>query len=448
MIPKTDDNVFKNRIIEMIDYVKKNDSFPKRGKNDLKFSDGSCLMGEWFKSNREKISEMACYDKDAMLLDLLAVEHIKKTDKESVTDRFNSRISYLIDFVKRNNYFPSYEDDISFDEGVNIYTWYSGNKSKIKDLSTKGDIYAKELLSLEEKAKKSKKKNKYPNIITYQNKDYDFYQFAILSGISRERLEEYLDNFCDNIYNIKPIELERIRNHIFNINRLMYLTFDDSKFKDIPAPIRSFCERHKQDAKVISVQYKKLLGMGLKPNAAVKSIRNEYRNNEKSIPVSWVYDAYEKELNDNNPLYDKKAVVECIRKDGFSYKDALLKTLINSKLSNYNEPSYMGDVLFYTLKSKDYEDMIEYSKSLFKLNDFYIKLMDEIKNDYVKINDYTNNNLDDRSALLDELVNNYDYYNDNKAMLKEKYNLSKYDIMFIEARYNELLGNKKNRKKL
>lgn len=446
MIPRTNDAVFKNRIIEMINYVKKNDAFPKRGKNDLKFSDGSCLMGEWFKSNREKISEMACYDEEAMLLDLLALEHIKKTDKESVADRLNSRIMYLIDFVKRNNYFPSYEDDISFAEGVNIYTWYSGNKAKIKDLATKGDIYAKELLSLEEKSKKSKKKNKYPNIITYQNRDYDFDQFAILSGVSRERLEEYLDNFCDNIYNIKPIEMERIRNHIFNVNRLMYLTEDDSKFKGIPVPIHNFCERNKQDAKVISVQYKKLLGMGLKPNAAVKSIRNEYKNNDKSIPVSWVYDAYGEELSDNNPLYDKNAVVECIRKEGLSYKDAILKTLINNKLSNYNEPSYMGDVVFYTLKSKNYKDMIEYSKNLFKLNDFYVKLIDEVKNDYIKINEYKSNNTDDRNTLLEELVNNYDYYNDNKAMLKEKYNLSKYDIMFIEARYNELSENRRRRK--
>ena len=90
--------------------------------------------------------------------------------------------------------------------------------------------------------------------------------------------------------------------------------------------------------------------------------------------------------------------------------------------------------------------MIEYSKNLFKLNDFYIKLIDEVKNDYIKINEYKSNNTDDRNTLLEELVNNYDYYNDNKAMLKEKYNLSKYDIMFIEARYNELSENRRRRK--
>ena len=176
--------------------------------------------------------------------------------------------------------------------------------------------------------------------------------------------------------------------------------------------------------------------MGLSKEEALSSIKNEFNNNDNKISIDWIYDAYE-ELNNSNNLYDRDYVVNYMINTNTSLYDALLKLLIDTKLSNYKEPKYIKEVIFYTIKSSDYETTKSYTESLFKLDDFHINMINNIKQEYDKVIKNEDEQVD-RNALLEELINNYDYYNENKSIIKEQYNLSKYEIMFIEARKNEL----------
>ena len=68
MIPKTSEKQYQKRIDEMINYITTTDSFPKRGVKDIKFSDNSCLMGEWFKTNRFKLQSLSKTNEEAFIL--------------------------------------------------------------------------------------------------------------------------------------------------------------------------------------------------------------------------------------------------------------------------------------------------------------------------------------------------------------------------------------------
>ena len=114
MIPKTSEELYQTRIKEIINYVKSTNSFPTRGVKDIKFSDNSCLMGEWFKTNRFKLQTLAQTNPDALILVQLSDKYMKKTDEKNINARFNKRIKEMIDFVNNNNYFPTYEDNVKF----------------------------------------------------------------------------------------------------------------------------------------------------------------------------------------------------------------------------------------------------------------------------------------------------------------------------------------------
>ncbi len=434
MIPKTSEEQYQKRIKEMIDYITTTNSFPTRGVKDIRFSDDSCLMGEWFKTNRNKLKVLSETNQDAFILVKLSDKYMKKTDKKNVDDRFNLRIKEMIDFVNNNNYFPTYEDDVKFDDNSTMYVWYYTNKKRIKASISQGDIYAKELYSLEQRYRRNKLKNKYPKVLNYQNKEYTLKEFAKYLNITNDDLIEYLQVFCKDIYNIKQPELERIRNTVLNINRLKNMVDKESDVKDIK--LNKFIKKYNLDSKIIITHFDKLINMGLSKEESLLSIKNEFNNNNNKISVDWIYDAYE-ELNNSNNLYDRNYVVDYMINTNLSLYDALLKILIDVKLSNYREPKYIKDVIFYTIKSNDYETTKNYTESLFKLDDFHINMMNSIKQEYDKVVKNDNEQLD-RSALLEELINNYDYYNENKNIIKEQYNLSKYEIMFIEVRKNEL----------
>ena len=434
MIPKTSEEQYQKRIKEMIDYITTTNSFPTRGVKDIRFSDDSCLMGEWFKTNRNKLKVLSETNQDAFILVKLSDKYMKKTDKKNVDDRFNLRIKEMIDFVNNNNYFPTYEDDVKFDDNSTMYVWYYTNKKRIKASISQGDIYAKELYSLEQRYRRNKLKNKYPKVLNYQNKEYTLKEFAKYLNITNDDLIEYLQVFCKDIYNIKQPELERIRNTVLNINRLKNMVDKESDVKDIK--LNRFIKKYNLDSKIIITHFDKLINMGLSKEESLLSIKNEFNNNNNKISVDWIYDAYE-ELNNSNNLYDRNYVVNYMINTNLSLYDALLKILIDVKLSNYREPKYIKDVIFYTIKSNDYEITKNYTESLFKLDDFHINMMNSIKQEYDKVIKNDNEQLD-RSALLEELINNYDYYNENKNIIKEQYNLSKYEIMFIEVRKNEL----------
>ena len=175
--------------------------------------------------------------------------------------------------------------------------------------------------------------------------------------------------------------------------------------------------------------------MGLSKDEALLSIKNEFNNNGNKISVDWIFDAYQ-ELNNNNLLYDRDYVISYMINTNLSLYDALLKILIDTKLSNYKEPKYIKEVIFYTVKSSNYQTTKNYVESLFKLDDFHIEILNSIKKDYDKVIG-NNDEQVNRSILLEELINNYDYYSENKNVIKEQYNLSKYEIMFIEARNTE-----------
>jgi hypothetical protein len=434
MIPKTSEEQYQKRIKEMIDYITTTNSFPTRGVKDIRFSDDSCLMGEWFKTNRNKLKVLSETNQDAFILVKLSDKYMKKTDKKNVDDRFNLRIKEMIDFVNNNNYFPTYEDSVKFDDNSTMYVWYYTNKKRIKASISQGDIYAKELYSLEQRYRRNKLKNKYPKVLNYQNKEYTLKEFAKYLNITNDDLIEYLQVFCKDIYNIKQPELERIRNTVLNINRLKNMVDKESDVKDIK--LNKFIKKYNLDSKIIITHFDKLINMGLSKEESLLSIKNEFNNNNNKISVDWIYDAYE-ELNNSNNLYDRNYVVNYMLNTNLSLYDALLKILIDVKLSNYREPKYIKDVIFYTIKSNDYETTKNYTESLFKLDDFHINMMNSIKQEYDKVVKNDNEQLD-RSALLEELINNYDYYNENKNIIKEQYNLSKYEIMFIEVRKNEL----------
>ena len=196
MIPKTSEKQYQKRIKEMINYIKTTNSFPTRGVKDIKFSDNSCLMGEWFKTNRFKLRSLSKTNEEAFILVKLSDKYMKKTDKKNIDDRFNHRIKEMINFVNNNNYFPTYEDNIKFNDGSSMYVWYYTNKKKINEVVAKGDIYAKELYSLEQRYRKNKLKNKYPKTIYYQNKEYTLKEFSKYLNITKDDLLEYLQVFC------------------------------------------------------------------------------------------------------------------------------------------------------------------------------------------------------------------------------------------------------------
>ena len=68
MIPKTSEEQYQKRIKEMINYITTTNSFPTRGAKDIRFSDNSCLMGEWFKTNRYKLKTLSKTNQDAFTL--------------------------------------------------------------------------------------------------------------------------------------------------------------------------------------------------------------------------------------------------------------------------------------------------------------------------------------------------------------------------------------------
>lgn len=434
MIPKTSEELYQTRIKEIINYVKSTNSFPTRGAKDIKFSDDSCLMGEWFKTNRFKLQTLAQTNPDALILVQLSDKYMKKTDEKNINARFNKRIKEMIDFVNNNNYFPTYEDNVKFNDNSSMYVWYYTNKKRIKEAISKGDIYAKELFSLEQRYRKKKLKNKYPKTLYYQNKEYTIKEFSKYLNITNDDLLDYLQVFCKDIYNIKQPELERIRNTILNINRLKNMVIKEENISNIK--LDKFIRKYNLDPKIITTHFDKLVTIGLSKEEALTSIKNEFNNNDNKISVDWIYDAYQ-ELNNNSLLYDRNYVIKYMINTNLSLYDALLKILIETKLSNYKEPKYIKEVIFYTIKSSDYETTKNYIKSLFNLDDFYIKTINDIKQDYDKVTD-SKNDQTDRNILLEELINNYDYYSQNKNIIKEQYNLSKYEIMFIEARKNEL----------
>lgn len=434
MIPKTSEELYQTRIKEIINYVKSTNSFPTRGVKDIKFSDNSCLMGEWFKTNRFKLQTLAQTNPDALILVQLSDKYMKKTDEKNINARFNKRIKEMIDFVNNNNYFPTYEDNVKFNDNSSMYVWYYTNKKRIKEAISKGDIYAKELFSLEQRYRKKKLKNKYPKTLYYQNKEYTLKEFSKYLNITNDDLLDYLQVFCKDIYNIKQPELERIRNTILNINRLKNMVIKEENISNIK--LDKFIRKYNLDPKIITTHFDKLVTIGLSKEEALTSIKNEFNNNDNKISVDWIYDAYQ-ELNNNSLLYDRNYVIKYMINTNLSLYDALLKILIETKLSNYKEPKYIKEVIFYTIKSSDYEITKNYIKSLFNLDDFYIKTINDIKQDYDKVTD-SKNDQTDRNILLEELINNYDYYSQNKNIIKEQYNLSKYEIMFIEARKNEL----------
>ena len=434
MIPKTSEELYQTRIKEIINYVKSTNSFPTRGVKDIKFSDNSCLMGEWFKTNRFKLQTLAQTNPDALILVQLSDKYMKKTDEKNINARFNKRIKEMIDFVNNNNYFPTYEDNVKFNDNSSMYVWYYTNKKRIKEAISKGDIYAKELFSLEQRYRKKKLKNKYPKTLYYQNKEYTLKEFSKYLNITNDDLLDYLQVFCKDIYNIKQPELERIRNTILNINRLKNMVIKEENISNIK--LDKFIRKYNLDPKIITTHFDKLVTIGLSKEEALTSIKNEFNNNGNKISVDWIYDAYQ-ELNNNSLLYDRNYVINYMINTNLSLYDALLKILIETKLSNYKEPKYIKEVIFYTIKSSDYEITKNYIKSLFNLDDFYIKTINDIKQDYDKVTD-SKNDQTDRNILLEELINNYDYYSQNKNIIKEQYNLSKYEIMFIEARKNEL----------
>ena len=434
MIPKTSEELYQTRIKEIINYVKSTNSFPTRGVKDIKFSDNSCLMGEWFKTNRFKLQTLAQTNPDALILVQLSDKYMKKTDEKNINARFNKRIKEMIDFVNNNNYFPTYEDNVKFNDNSSMYVWYYTNKKRIKEAISKGDIYAKELFSLEQRYRKKKLKNKYPKTLYYQNKEYTLKEFSKYLNITNDDLLDYIQVFCKDIYNIKQPELERIRNTILNINRLKNMVIKEENISNIK--LDKFIRKYNLDPKIITTHFDKLATIGLSKEEALTSIKNEFNNNGNKISVDWIYDAYQ-ELNNNSLLYDRNYVIKYMINTNLSLYDALLKILIETKLSNYKEPKYIKEVIFYTIKSSDYETTKNYIKSLFNLDDFYIKTINDIKQDYDKVTD-SKNDQTDRNILLEELINNYDYYSQNKNIIKEQYNLSKYEIMFIEARKNEL----------
>ena len=434
MIPKTSEELYQTRIKEIINYVKFTNSFPTRGVKDIKFSDNSCLMGEWFKTNRFKLQTLAQTNPDALILVQLSDKYMKKTDEKNINARFNKRIKEMIDFVNNNNYFPTYEDNVKFNDNSSMYVWYYTNKKRIKEAISKGDIYAKELFSLEQRYRKKKLKNKYPKTLYYQNKEYTLKEFSKYLNITNDDLLDYLQVFCKDIYNIKQPELERIRNTILNINRLKNMVIKEENISNIK--LDKFIRKYNLDPKIITTHFDKLVTIGLSKEEALTSIKNEFNNNGNKISVDWIYDAYQ-ELNNNSLLYDRNYVIKYMINTNLSLYDALLKILIETKLSNYKEPKYIKEVIFYTIKSSDYETTKNYIKSLFNLDDFYIKTINDIKQDYDKVTD-SKKDQTDRNILLEELINNYDYYSQNKNIIKEQYNLSKYEIMFIEARKNEL----------
>ena len=434
MIPKTSEELYQTRIKEIINYVKSTNSFPTRGVKDIKFSDNSCLMGEWFKTNRFKLQTLAQTNPDALILVQLSDKYMKKTDEKNINARFNKRIKEMIDFVNNNNYFPTYEDNVKFNDNSSMYVWYYTNKKRIKEAISKGDIYAKELFSLEQRYRKKKLKNKYPKTLYYQNKEYTLKEFSKYLNITNDDLLDYLQVFCKDIYNIKQPELERIRNTILNINRLKNMVIKEENISNIK--LDKFIRKYNLDPKIITTHFDKLVTIGLSKEEALTSIKNEFNNNDNKISVDWIYDAYQ-ELNNNSLLYDRNYVINYMINTNLSLYDALLKILIETKLSNYKEPKYIKEVIFYTIKSSDYETTKNYIKSLFNLDDFYIKTINDIKQDYDKVTD-SKKDQTDRNILLEELINNYDYYSQNKNIIKEQYNLSKYEIMFIEARKNEL----------
>ncbi len=434
MIPKTSEEQYQKRIKEMINYITTTDSFPTRGVKDIRFSDNSCLMGEWFKTNRYKLKTLSKTNQDAFTLVKLSDKYMKKTDEKNVNDRFNHRIKEMIDFVNNNNYFPTYEDNTKFNDDSSMYVWYYTNKKRIKEAILQGDIYAKELYSLEQRYRRNKLKNKYPKTICYQNKEYTLKEFAKYLNITRDDLLEYIQVFCKDIYNIKQPELERIRNTVLNINRLKNMIDKESDIKDIK--LNKFIKKYNLDPKIITTHFNKLINIGLSKEEALLSIKNEFNNNGNKVSVDWVYDAYE-ELNNTNNLYDRDNVINYMINTNMPLYDALLKILIDTKLSNYKEPKYIKEVIFYTIKSNDYEATKSYTESLFKLDDFHINIINDIKQEYDKVIKNEDEQVD-RNILLEELINNYDYYNENKNIIKEQYNLSKYEIMFIEARKNEL----------
>ena len=434
MIPKTSEELYQTRIKEIINYVKSTNSFPTRGVKDIKFSDNSCLMGEWFKTNRFKLQTLAQTNPDALILVQLSDKYMKKTDEKNINARFNKRIKEMIDFVNNNNYFPTYEDNVKFNDNSSMYVWYYTNKKRIKEAISKGDIYAKELFSLEQRYRKKKLKNKYPKTLYYQNKEYTLKEFSKYLNITNDDLLDYLQVFCKDIYNIKQPELERIRNTILNINRLKNMVIKEENISNIK--LDKFIRKYNLDPKIITTHFDKLVTIGLSKEEALTSIKNEFNNNDNKISVDWIYDAYQ-ELNNNSLLYDRNYVIKYMINTNLSLYDALLKILIETKLSNYKEPKYIKEVIFYTIKSSDYETTKNYIKSLFNLDEFYIKTINDIKQDYDKVTD-SKNDQTDRNILLEELINNYDYYSQNKNIIKEQYNLSKYEIMFIEARKNEL----------
>lgn len=434
MIPKTSEELYQTRIKEIINYVKSTNSFPTRGVKDIKFSDNSCLMGEWFKTNRFKLQTLAQTNPDALILVQLSDKYMKKTDEKNINARFNKRIKEMIDFVNNNNYFPTYEDNVKFNDNSSMYVWYYTNKKRIKEAISKGDIYAKELFSLEQRYRKKKLKNKYPKTLYYQNKEYTLKEFSKYLNITNDDLLDYLQVFCKDIYNIKQPELERIRNTILNINRLKNMVIKEENISNIK--LDKFIRKYNLDPKIITTHFDKLVTIGLSKEEALTSIKNEFNNNDNKISVDWIYDAYQ-ELNNNSLLYDRNYVINYMINTNLSLYDALLKILIETKLSNYKEPKYIKKVIFYTIKSSDYVTTKNYIKSLFNLDDFYIKTINDIKQDYDKVTD-SKNDQTDRNILLEELINNYDYYSQNKNIIKEQYNLSKYEIMFIEARKNEL----------
>ena len=88
MIPKTSEEQYQKRIEEMINYITTTDSFPTRGVKDVRFSDDSCLMGEWFKTNRYKLNTLSKSNQSAFILVKLSDKYMKKTDKKNVDDRF------------------------------------------------------------------------------------------------------------------------------------------------------------------------------------------------------------------------------------------------------------------------------------------------------------------------------------------------------------------------
>ena len=112
---------FEEKIEEIYNYLLKDNELPTKSNKTIKFSDGS-LMGEWIKTNRNKIQELEGNEKAKAIM-----------GKIKIRLSFEEKIEEMYNYLLNHNEIPVKSDNNAsrFSDGTFMGIWIQKNKNKL-----------------------------------------------------------------------------------------------------------------------------------------------------------------------------------------------------------------------------------------------------------------------------------------------------------------------------